>query len=219
MTIDAVVFDFDGLVLDTETPTLLSWQEVYREHGCELTLDDWSVCLGAGRRVFDPYRHLESLLGRSLDHDAIRARRKPRFRELLDAEPMRPGVRELLDDADRLGLKIGMASSSDRAWVTGHLERLGLIDRFECIVCEEDVSNLKPDPELFATAVGRLGVAAERAVALEDSPNGVLAAKRAGLHVVAVPNPTTRTLEFPDADLTLGSLAEIPLGTLIERLA
>ena len=130
---------------------------------------------------------------------------------------MRPGVRDYLDAARRLGLGLAVASSSSRRWVAGHLERLGLADRFDVLRCAEDVTRVKPHPDLYVAALKALGAAPVAAIALEDSPNGVLAAKRAGLFCVAVPNPLTAKLDLTAADILLASLDELPLPALLRR--
>jgi HAD superfamily hydrolase (TIGR01509 family) len=211
----AIVFDFDGLILDTETPEFRSWGEMYEEHGAELDFETWAVCIGTGD-VFDPYAELERRLGRPIDRDVIRQRRRQRNQELLGAETIRPGVLDYLTEARRRGLRLAVASSSSREWVGGHLERLGILDRFDHLRTSDDVRQVKPDPELYLSALTALGVAGDEAIALEDSPNGVLAAKRAGLFCVAVPNALTRRLSFEHADLTVGSLADLPLATLLD---
>lgn len=215
--IDAVVFDFDGLILDTEGPEFQSWQEIYRAYGRELPLATYAVAIGT-LNAFDPISELERQLGVPLDREAIRQERRRRNRELLAREPIRPGVKTYLDDARRLGIKLGVASSSPREWVAGHLERLGLIDAFGCVKSADDVARVKPEPELYFSALGALNADPARAIALEDSPNGILAAKRAGMFCVAVPNQLTRQLPLDRADLRLDSLAELPLAGLIARL-
>ncbi len=217
--IKALVWDFDGLIVDTETPEYRCWCEIYRIHGYELPLSVWSPCVGSGREVFDPHRYLEMRIGRKLDREALRAERTRRYRELVEAQPVLPGVRTYLDDARRLGLRIGLASCSRRETLREHLSRLGLIACFDHMVCGDDVSRLKPDPALYLAALRALGIRAAEAIALEDSPNGVLAAKDAGIFCVAVPNPVTRSLAFPGADLRLASLDELPLQRLLEIAA
>ena len=142
---------------------------------------------------------------------------KERF-ESIDAQAILPGVREYVDEARRLGLRLGVASSSSRRWVEGHLQRLGLRDRFDVIRCADDVPRVKPDPALYRAVLDATGVRPEDAMALEDSPNGVLAAKRAGLTCVAVPNALTARLDLSHADLSLTSLADLPLAELLSRI-
>jgi HAD superfamily hydrolase (TIGR01509 family) len=218
--IRAVVFDFDGLILDTEYPDYMSWQEIYRAHGADLPLSAWERCIGSmDLNLFDPYAYLEAQLGRPVDREEIRARRQPRFAELVAAQGVLPGVEDYLTSARRLGLKVGLASSSSRAWVTGYLAQYGLNgNTFDCLSCGDEVEHTKPDPELYLAVLGALALRAEQAVALEDSPNGVAAAKAAGLYCVAVPNMLTRRLALDQADLRLNSLADMPLERLLEEV-
>jgi HAD superfamily hydrolase (TIGR01509 family) len=218
--IRGLVFDFDGLVLDTEWPDFLAWQEVYAERGQDLPMADWleQVGMGADLIEFDPYGHLEALIGERLEREQIRARRRERVRELVAGEATCPGVREYVAEARELGLKLAVASSSSRRWVRGHLERLGLYEAFDCVRCAEDVARTKPDPELYRSAVECLGLRPQEALALEDSPNGLRAAKAAGLRCVVVPNRLTRGLCFADADLVLGALSDRPLADLLLQL-
>lgn len=213
--IEAIIFDFDGLILDTETSDYESWREIYAEFGVALPLDAWHRNIGSSN-LFNPYLYLESRLGRPIDRTAVHARRKQRDNELLAAQKILPGVERMLSDARRLGLKVGLASSSDHDWVDGHLARLGLLDQFDLIRCRDDVNDRsKPDPAVYQAAVAGLQAAPNRALALEDSPNGVQAAKEAGLYCVAVPNQMTRSLNFDRADIKLASLANMTLPQLI----
>ena len=153
-----------------------------------------------------------------LDQDEVLARQRQQESELILRQPVLPGVKNTLDAAVDLELKIGLASSSPCDWVEGHLERLELRGYFEQILASDDVELTKPDPALYVDACAALLVAPARALALEDSPNGAFAAKRAGMYCVAVPNPLTRELPFPEVDLRLESLAELPLEELLAQL-
>lgn len=214
----ALIFDFDGLMVDTESPEYLSWRELYQEHAQDLPLSIWAECVGRASDWFDPLAYLEKSLNRPLEREALHARQRQRAHELVHVQPLLPGVANYLRDAAELGLGLAVASSSSRAWVTGHLARLGLDACWDCIRCREDVERAKPDPDLYLAALQSLGIASSEAIAFEDSPNGVLAATRAGLRCVIVPNPLTATLEFPSAALRLNSLAEISLAELLLRL-
>jgi HAD superfamily hydrolase (TIGR01509 family) len=218
--IKALLFDFDGLILDTETPEYLAWQNVYAEFGQTLTLEDWGQIVGGtAASDFHPVAHLEALAARSLaDFDLESRVRTESMHAILAAKP-RPGVLETLESAQRLGLRLAIASSSPHSWVDDHLQRLGLFHHFETVQCSDDVSRTKPEPELFLAAQNRLGVAANQALVFEDSPNGVLAANRAGIRVVAIPNPVTQHLQFPPATLTLKEMSDLPLEELLQKLA
>lgn len=217
--IKALIFDFDGLILDTEWPDYLSWQRVYRKYGCELAVQDWGQIVGGDAESdFDPYVHLETLSGQTIDRDEIWISRRKEYLEDLDQQEVLPGVLSLLEDSERLGLRRAVASSSPENWVRGHLARLGLYQRFDAIKTADDVQQIKPNPELYLAALSALGVAADEAIVFEDSPNGVTAARAAGIFCVAVPNQVTAQLQLDHADLRLGSLAEMPLAELLKTV-
>jgi HAD superfamily hydrolase (TIGR01509 family) len=213
-TLRGLIFDFDGLILDTESPEFNSWRDIFAEHGCALLLDEWAVCIGTAD-VFDPCERLEALLGRPVDRQTLRAERRRRSDVLIAAEAPRPGVVERIAEARAAGMKLGVASSSSSEWVEGHLSRLGLAAHFECVRCSDHVERVKPDPALYRIALHGLGLRPEEAIALEDSPNGILAAKRAGLFCVAIPNAATRDLRLDAADLCLASLSDVSLADLV----
>lgn len=216
--IKALVFDFDGLILETETPIFQSWQELYQEYGFELRLDQWIANVGTAEEQFDPMMNLEQKLGRSLDQANLLRRRRQRELELIRSQPVLPGVHGYLESARKLRLRVGLASSSPCKWVVGHLERLGLIGYFDAIAASDDVARTKPDPALYRTAVEWLEVAPNEAVAFEDSLNGLIAAKRAGLYCVVIPNALTQQLDLDEADIRLDSLEEMALRDLIASL-
>lgn len=211
--LQAIIFDFDGLMLETEGADFYSWQECYQLYGASLDLATWLPYIGMGSSsiTFDIYAHLEEQAGMPINRDEIRSRRCARYTELVAQQALLPGVEKLIASARSRGLRLAVASSSNREWVCGHLEQRKLREYFEVVVCEDDVRYTKPDPELYLTALTKLGIKAEEAMALEDSPNGVLAAKRAGLFCIAVPNPLTCHMTYEEADLRLPSLVEIRL--------
>jgi HAD superfamily hydrolase (TIGR01509 family) len=213
-----LIFDFDGLILDTEVPIFQSWQELYQANGCTLDLSTWAQVIGTHEGNLDLLEQLERQSGVALDRSAVAPRRRARELELIAGQPVAPGVEAYLESARQLGLKIGLASSSSCRWVTGHLERLGLLAYFDCIRAADDVRATKPDPEVYLAVLAGLALSPERAIALEDSPNGVLAARRAGIYCVAVPNALTRQLPLDQADRLLGSLADLPLPDLLASL-
>src|SRR2546426_614720 len=107
VAIRGLLFDFDGLLVDTETPSRLVWEELYREHGHELPQDRWATLIGTIGAPFDPLGHLEELVGKRLDEQALTTRRRAREHELTDLEELRPGVEEYFAEAERLGLRAG----------------------------------------------------------------------------------------------------------------
>jgi HAD superfamily hydrolase (TIGR01509 family) len=213
----AFVFDFDGLIIDTEEPVYRSWLEVYQAHGQELPFDRWIEIVGSSTATFDPKGHLEQRLGRALTQEVL-DRRIERRTELVRAQPILPGVAGLVESARKAGLRVGVASSSTRLWVKGHLERLGILEWFECMRCRDDVAFVKPAPDLYLAVVECLGVAPSEAVAIEDSPNGVAAAKAAGLWCVAVPNVITGGLDLSHADVILPTLEGASASELVQKI-
>jgi HAD superfamily hydrolase (TIGR01509 family) len=217
--IRAIIFDFDGLILETEEPVYQSWQELYASYDCRLSFDDWATLIGTSASEFEPIPALEQQIGRVLpDHEAIEAQRYQRSLELVRTRSLQPGVQAYLEDARYLKLKIGLASSSSAKWVMGHLSRLGLIEYFSCIRTGDDVSQVKPDPELYLAVLADLNLSASETLALEDSPNGIAAAKSAGISCVAVPNTLTQHLSLDDADMQISSLVDVPLKELIHQI-
>jgi HAD superfamily hydrolase (TIGR01509 family) len=197
-------------------PEFTSWCEVFESHGHALEFESWALGIGT-RDGFDPYALLEELTARTLDREAIRTLRRPRNLELLLELPLMPGVLERLDEAESLGLRVGLASSADNDWVYGHLERFALLSRFDSIVCANGTLPAKPHPAVYERALADLGVAAGTALAFEDSPNGIAAAKAAGLYCIAIPNELTSRLDLSTADERRASLADVSLRQLAAR--
>ena len=215
--IKALIFDFDGLILDTETPEYEAWRDVYQEFGHDLPLDIWGQTVGGtAASDFDPHTYLESLLGRDLTPLGLEARAFEQKLTRIHAQPPLPGVTDTLALAQRLGLRLAVASSSRHRWVDGHLTRLGFDHYFEAVRCADDVARTKPEPDLYLAALDALKVSPHEAIALEDSPNGVRAARRAGLFVVAIPNPVTAPLTFVDESLRLTSMTEFIIEKFLE---
>jgi HAD superfamily hydrolase (TIGR01509 family) len=216
--IRALLFDFDGLLVDTESPSYAAWADVYREHGHELTLETWSAAIGT-LEGFNPFEDLEGRLGHPLDRETVDAARRAAEDAATELEELRDGVADYLHEAERLGLARAIVSSSGHKWINRHLGRLDLLEGWSCIVAANgDASRAKPRPTLYLEALDRLGVSAEQAIAFEDSPNGITAARAAEIYVVAVPNPTTASLDVTHADLVLRSLDEVPLPELLRRV-
>jgi len=219
--IKALLFDFDGLILDTETPEYEVWQAIYREHGFELPEEEWGQIIGGyGISSFDAAEHLALLSQGRLDSVSLRDRHRSESHAITLAQAILPGVVDYLHEAKQLGLKLAIASSSPHAWVDTHARRLGVFDYFDRVICADDVGpgRTKPNPDLFLLALDRLQVRANEAIVFEDSPNGVQAARSAGIFVVAVPNTVTSRLSIEKASLTLRSLTDLSLHDLLNKV-
>jgi HAD superfamily hydrolase (TIGR01509 family) len=216
--IRAFLFDFDGLIIDTEVPSRAGWEHVYRQLGHELPTEKWALTIGT-LGAWDPMEHLEELVGEPLERERVTEHRLEHELALADAEELRPGILDYFAEARRRKLKRAIVSSSSRSWIDKHLRRLEQTVGWDAIVtADNDLARAKPQPDLYLEALERLGVAADEAVAFEDSPNGVRAAKAAGIFCVAVPNEVTRALGLDDADLLVESLAALPPAELLNRL-
>ena len=219
--IKALIFDFDGLILDTETPEYQVWQSIYREHGFELPYEEWGKIIGGyGLSNFDPATYLSHLTQGRLDPVSLQERHRSESASLYLVQPILPGVMEYISSAKELGMKLAIASSSRHDWVERHAGRLGVLDHFDRVICADDVppGRTKPNPDLFLLALERLEVRKDEAIVFEDSPNGVKAAHSAGIFVVAVPNPITSLLTIENANLTIPSLADLPLPELLTKV-
>jgi len=216
--IRAFLFDFDGLMVDTETASRAAWERVYRDHGFELPADKWLTLVGTIGAPWNPMAHLEELVGGPLAQEELNVQRRDHELTLLEAEALRPGIADYLDEAQRRGLKRAIVSSSTRRWVDMHLARLERTVGWDAIVtADHDVARAKPRPDLYQEALELVGVGAGEAIAFEDSLNGVRAARSAGIFCVAVPNEVTRKLGLDEADLVLDSLADLPPDELLAR--
>jgi HAD superfamily hydrolase (TIGR01509 family) len=207
-----LVFDFDGLICDTETSAYETAREIYAEHGVALTVAQWQSRIGTHGRHW--LADLESAIGPLSNRDALNERRRLAHHERLLAEQALPGVDEFTARAVDAGLLLAVASSSSVSWVTDHLDRLGLLDRFSAIsTCEEGVL-AKPEPEVYRRALAAISADASEAVAFEDSPNGIASAKSAGLFCVAVPNRMTTGMDLSAADMVVESFLNLELEHL-----
>ena len=215
--IQALIFDFDGLLVDTESPAFESWRQIYGEYGHDLSLGLWQGAVGT-THGFDAFAHLESLLGRPLDRAAGLARRRQLKTELSAGQPLLPGALAILDQARELGLPCALASSSDREWIEGWLARVAIRSAFACVRTADDVAHTKPAPELFLSAAECLGVEPQACLVFEDSANGILAARAAGMRCVVVPGAITRRLALPASELVLPALDALPLGEILKRV-
>jgi HAD superfamily hydrolase (TIGR01509 family) len=213
MKLQAIVFDYDGLIVNTERPGFVSWSEIYARFGQKLTLTDWYYATGYVDG-FDPGLHLEKLLGRKLNWDELGPERDRRNWELTLTEPVLPGIAELLASARAHSLRIGVASNSGGSWVPDGLQRLGLASYVDVVITRDMVVDPKPAPDIYLKTVQTLGVNSENAVALEDSEPGCRAAKAAGIKVVAIPNEFSAQQDLSIADLIVPDATELSVEQL-----
>ncbi len=211
--LQGVVFDFDGLILDTETPEFESWGNVFRSFGVELRLQDWIACVGAGPDAWNVFDHLEALVGHPVDRAKVDAGWKVERDLLVNTLQPLPGVLELVAELEAARLPFAIASSSRRHWVVGHLTRLGLQDQFPHVFTRDEHAP-KPAPDLYLAASATLGIEPYCSFAIEDSLNGIRAAYDAGLNVVAVPNSVTQILDLSLAHFQVNSIADLSLTKL-----
>ena len=213
--IRALIFDFDGTIIDSETPVFEGWKQTYAEHGHELPLDRYVEIIGTAAHTFDPHGHLERLIGRKLDRERLTAERQEKHRAVIYANDTLPGVRAWIEEATLRRMPLAIASSSQQWWVDSNLTRLQLREKFKVLRTREMVAAAKPAPDLFLAALDGLGLKPHEAVVIEDSAHGVAAAKTAGLFTIAVPNPVTAALDFSAADMVVTSLAELSMATAL----
>jgi HAD superfamily hydrolase (TIGR01509 family) len=218
--VQALLFDFDGVIVDTEVATYQSWRDIYADYGVDLALDDWLPAVGSGSSTsgaFDAVAHLERLLGARVDRDDVIARRADRKAELYARAPLLPGVRERLAEACDAGLKTAIVTRNRNDRVRAHCDLVELGHRWDALICANEEPTMDK-AELYRDALAALEVEPDRAVAFEDSPAGVRAGKRAGVLVVAVPNEITRAATFDEADAVLSSLADHSLSEILARI-
>lgn len=203
--IEAVVFDMDGVLFDTER----LFMEGFQEAAAELHIDNVEKaavgCIGLTMK--DTKALFERECGADFSFDEYYAVCAKRFKEKIEKDglPVKPGVREILTYLKEEGYRIGLASSTGRSGVLGHLKRAGLTDFFEVIIGGDMIEHGKPAPDIYKKACEELMVMPNKAIAIEDSPNGLKAAYAAGLRPVMVPDmimptPETAALLYAKCD-------------------
>jgi HAD superfamily hydrolase (TIGR01509 family) len=224
MPIEAIIFDLDGTIIDTEMPDFLAWQERFAEAGLPLSIDLWHKRVGmvvlntsadAAAGIFEPATYFAAQTGRTLSQQDL-ADLHSRYLALCASQPILPGVLEMLEAATAHGLPLGLASNSDRAWVEHWLGFHNLRRYFAHVYTRDDVANPKPAPDMYLATARALGVAPSKCVAFEDSPTGMTAALAAGMFCVGIPNGLTAHMPRPNVNLLLGSLAELSFADLLK---
>ena len=217
--LQAVLFDFDGVIMDSETALYESWKRTYAAFGCKLPLDLWAANVGGyNYDVFDPLDYLERQTGIPIDKGVVNNARRACYLRHVNKLDAMPGVCEAVKVVKKRGLKLAAVSSSSQNWVPVHLKRLQLFDYFDVIVCGNEVEAVKPDPALYYLALERLQVTPQAVFTLEDSPKGIAAARAASVYCVAVPNPVTQASGLTGYDTLLNGLDKKPFGDVIEAI-
>lgn len=204
-----IIFDFDGVLVDTEWAIYQSWVHLYAREGQEISIATYAPCLGAGYSHWDPAAHLEKLTGKTYDWEKETPPRQARLEADLERSGLMPGAKELMDWCRAQGIGMAVASSSSRRWVVGWLEKLGIMDAFNGVFCRTDGYPVKPNPALFHAAQQCLALPPEDCLIIEDSENGTIAAQNAGIPCVAVPNRMTAASDFSRAAYRAESLSHL----------
>ncbi|NDI33294.1 HAD-IA family hydrolase [Chengkuizengella sediminis] len=213
----AIVFDFDGTILDTETPWFDVYLETYKEYGVDLPIEVWSQVIGTdGVHILHDY--LLQNATKEVDLQEVRDITSKKHKQVMEKKELRPGVEDYFFEAKEMGLQLAIASSSSREWVEYFLNKFNIKQYFEIFKTSDDVKNVKPDPALYLEAIKALGISANEAIAIEDSPKGAQAAKGAGLHCVTIPNDITKLLPFENVDLQIMSMADVSLEWVISQI-
>ena len=205
----ALLFDFDGLIVDTEWPIYQAWCQTFRDYGHSLSLETFNQCIGTNFDTWSPKTHLEELTGTRIDWDPLDCARQSSIEKNLEGAPAMPGIPESVHAGGKSGFKLGVVSSSSHRWVDGWLQRIGLFDQFNLTVCRDDAPRIKPAPDLYLEAARQLDLNPGSCLVVEDSVNGVKAAKAAGMPSVAIPNRVTACCDFSLADHVLGSARDL----------
>jgi len=215
LQLTAVIFDFDGVVLDSETPEFESHRRIYERCGVALTEDEWCDQIGAwtdgkDERWATQLRERSTSAPEAVDYHAEKRRI---FLEIVPRKPMR-GICELLEMLTAAGVLAALASTSPTRWVMPAVEGLGLRPTFGAIVTGDEVARRKPAPDVYQEAARRLGVDPARSIAIEDSRPGIMAAKAAGMKAIAIPHWLTERHDLSAADLRVTHAGEVTLARL-----
>ena len=218
MPIRGLIFDFDGLIVDTETAIFHAWRDIYAEFGEDLALEEYVQCVGSDFGQYNPQTVLEERVGKPIDWEPILPAKDKRIRSELAEQDTRPHFRRFVADSRGQKLKHAVASSSSLDWVGGWLEKLGLAEAFPVIRCRDHVENIKPEPDLFLAAAEGAGIEPSEALVIEDSENGLKAARAAGMACVIVHNPITAGAQFHGAHAVFDGFEDIRIDSLLEAL-
>ncbi|WP_411825764.1 HAD family hydrolase [Luteolibacter sp. AS25] len=201
----AVLFDFDGILVDTEGAIFEAWKRTFERHGKELSLDLYTKCIGSDFDAWSPKVHLEELTSLQFDWLEMDEARQVEIRAALEEYGPIEGVIDLLEEIQSRGIPMAVVSSSAHPWVDGWLDKLGLRRFFDHVICKGDAPRIKPAPDLYLAGAKVVGMEPEGCLVFEDSLNGLNAAIAAGMKAWIVPNRVTAGLDFSQAAKVLPS--------------
>lgn len=211
-----VILDFDGLILDTEVVIYEIYRDWFKENfNYDLSMEKFSICVGANSEVL--FKELERETGKLIDRDKIDRDVGDEYEKRIASLPMNPGIEDLILESKELGFKLALATSSKFEKPNFHLRRLGVYKYFDAIVTADDVERVKPFPDLFLKALEKLNIKGCEAVIFEDSKNGLIAGKKAGVDVIVVPNRVTEFLDFDGYYKLIENLEEFSLRQIIKE--
>jgi HAD superfamily hydrolase (TIGR01509 family) len=210
----AVILDFDGTILDTETPEYKIWEEIFREHNQILPLELWVKYIGTTWGSFDPGNYLQELCDFKVNVKQIKSFAREKYLQILDVSPLCPGIEELIETLINASIPIAVASSSPLYWIKQHLEHRRLLEKFSFISTADDVKVVKPAPDIYINLLNKMIILPTDVLTFEDSPNGIKAAKAAGIFSIAVPNDITMHTDLSDANMIVSSIKDIPFSEL-----
>lgn len=214
----AIIFDFDGVIIDTETARFLSWKEAFSWYGINLGKEEWLKYLGIPGEIFDPLGILKNKTGKVILREDVGPKRLRIFWEHINKMSINPGIMDYLNEAKKRNIKFAIASSSKREWVQEHFKMLDIGKFFAVIKNSDDVKRIKPFPDLYLEALKELKVNSNEAIAVEDSLTGVQAAKNAGLFCICIPNGLNKGMKINGADIQLKSLKDLEFGNLVKLI-
>jgi len=216
---EAIIFDHDGTLVDTESPDFEACTILCREQGIELSLEYWAENI-VGH--MDGYTTLfNEQLHPANPHftlDNMWQRLHQLWEKTLEHTQLMPGVETLLPHLRKEGYKMGVATAADRDWANRWLTRFNLLPYFQTVATGQDVTRNKPAPDVYLLAAELLGANPARCLVFEDSVAGASSARAAGMTVVAVPSPITQSLDFSVANHTISGLQNVS-AAWIEQLA
>ncbi|MBK1789555.1 HAD family hydrolase [Persicirhabdus sediminis] len=203
--IQAVLFDFDGLILDTEWPIYTSWLRLYQREGQDLPVQMYAQCIGSGFHTWSPEAYLEELTGKEFDWEKENAARQIELEADIETQDLLPGIKQTLIGLKQKGIICAVVSSSSHAWVDRWVSHHQLDEFFLTTVCREDANQIKPAPDLYLEGAKQVGIKPAHCLVIEDSQNGVLAGAEAGMRTVVVPSRLTQHYEFELATMRTSS--------------